>query len=113
MTPPVDEVRAGFVVSVAQAKNKDGDPTVFSATQIPTVNSLPLVPPPSTRSTQSIDFSSGPVKESFAEPLIIIDTFQPLYLWNALIDIAEVWLHYDIEVSFDGHFKDDVHLLTI
>lgn len=44
---------------------------------------------------------------------IIIDTFQPLYLWNALIDIAEVWLHYDIEVSFDGHFKDDVHLLTI
>ncbi|CAK44957.1 uncharacterized protein An06g00410 [Aspergillus niger] len=55
-----------------------------------------------------------PVDEVRAGGLeIIIDTFQPLYLWNALIDIAEVWLHYDIEVSFDGHFKDDVHLLTI
>ncbi|PYH52425.1 uncharacterized protein BO96DRAFT_401907 [Aspergillus niger CBS 101883] len=142
MTPPVDEVRAGFVVSVAQAKNKDGDPTVFSATQIPTVNSLPLVPPPSTRSTQSIDFSSGPVKvigyidTNSLEVGVRVEVFGAhifnlygnvregvvgkielflakgeirLYLKNG----NEVWLHYDIEVSFDGHFKDDVHLLTI
>jgi hypothetical protein len=32
-----------------------------------------------------------------------------IYLKNG----NEVWLHYDVKVKFDGHFKDDVKLLTI
>lgn len=53
---------------MAQEEKKHGEPTIFSATQIQTVNSLPVVPPASTQSTQSIDFSFGPVKESLQTP---------------------------------------------
>ncbi|CAI6095269.1 unnamed protein product [Clonostachys chloroleuca] len=142
MSPTVDEVRAGFVVSVAQEEKRHGEPTIFSATQIPTVNSLPTVPPARTQSTQSIDFSVGPIKitgyidtDSFEVGVRVevfgahifnlfgnlkdgivgrIDLFLAkgeirLYLKNG----NEVWLHYDVKVAFDGHFKDDVRLLTL
>ncbi|KAJ6081411.1 hypothetical protein N7499_006285 [Penicillium canescens] len=140
MSPPVNEVRAGFVVSVAQEKKKDGEPTIFTATQIPSVNSLPIVPPASAQSTQDIDFSIGPIigyiDLNSLEVGVRVEVFGAhiLNLYGNLndgvcgkIDLflakgnlclslkngKEVWLHYDIEVKFDGHFNDDIKLLTI
>jgi hypothetical protein len=40
-------------------------------------------------------------------------SFLSLYLFNLLIYSTEVWLHYDVKVTFDGHFQGDVRLLTI
>jgi hypothetical protein len=41
---------------------EEGKPTVFTATQIPTVNSLPAVVPARASSRQEISWSFGPVK---------------------------------------------------
>jgi hypothetical protein len=41
-----------------------------------------------------------------------IPNILPVFI-QLLINGTEVWLHYDVKVKFDGHFKDDVKLLTI
>ncbi|OGM44719.1 hypothetical protein ABOM_007337 [Aspergillus bombycis] len=131
MAERTGEVRAGFVVSVEQEAKKDGHPTVFNAKQIPTVNSLPIAPPAEAQAAPEIDFSFGPAKECIrlevfgAHILNLfgnlndgvvgrIDLFLAkgeirLYLKNG----KEVWFHYDVSVQFDGHFQDDIKLLTI
>ncbi|QRD93387.1 hypothetical protein F9C07_2285633 [Aspergillus flavus] len=131
-----------FVVAVEQEAKKDGHPTVFNAKQIPTVNSLPIAPPVDSRAVHEVDFSFGPAKivgyidtstlevgirlEVFGAHILNlfgnlndgvvgrIDLFLAkgevrLYLKNG----NEVWFHYDVSVRFDGHFKDDIKLLTI
>ncbi|KAL4993129.1 hypothetical protein BDV10DRAFT_179638 [Aspergillus recurvatus] len=140
MTPAVNEVRAGFVVSVEQEEKREGEPTVFNARQIPSVNSLPIAPPVNTQSTKEIEFSVGPVKIigyidiSNLQVGVRVEVFGAhiLNLYGNLKDGVcgnfdlflakgqlclhlkkgnEVWFRFDIKVSFDGSFKDDVQLL--
>jgi nucleoside-specific outer membrane channel protein Tsx len=53
---------------VEQEAKKDGQPTVFKAKQIPSVNSLPIAPPVNAQAIHEIDFSFGPVKECLMPP---------------------------------------------
>jgi nucleoside-specific outer membrane channel protein Tsx len=64
----------GFVVAVEQEAKKDGQPTVFKAKQIPSVNSLPIAPPVHAEAIHQIDFSFGPVKECLMLPQLMIYT---------------------------------------
>ncbi|KAE8158548.1 hypothetical protein BDV40DRAFT_304121 [Aspergillus tamarii] len=130
MAERTGEVRAGFVVAVEQEEKKDGHPTVFKAKQIPTVNSLPIAPSVDAQALVGyIDTSTleaGIRLEVFGAHILNlfgnlkdgivgrIDLFLAkgeirLYLKNG----KEVWLRYDVNVRFDGHFQDDIKLLTI
>ncbi|KAJ1712020.1 hypothetical protein NYO67_5824 [Aspergillus flavus] len=133
MAERTGEVRAGFVVAVEQEAKKDGHPTVFNAKQIPTVNSLPIAPPVDSQAVHEI---VGYIDTSTLEVGIRLEVFGAhiLNLFGNLndgvvgrIDLFlakgevrlylkngnEVWFHYDVSVRFDGHFKDDIKLLTI
>ncbi|KAB8234763.1 hypothetical protein ETB97_004013 [Aspergillus alliaceus] len=140
MAARTGEVRAGFVVTLEQEAKEDGQPTVFKATQIPSVNSLPIAPPVNAHDIHDIDFSFGPIigyiNTSTLEVGVRVEVFGAhiLNLYGNLKDGVvgkinlflakgeirlylknrnEVWLHYDVSVKFDGHFKDDIKLLTI
>ncbi|THC87631.1 hypothetical protein EYZ11_012920 [Aspergillus tanneri] len=63
MAARTGEVRAGFIVSLEQEEKKEGQPTVFKATQIPSVNSLPIAHPVNCQAIREIVWSIGPVKE--------------------------------------------------
>ncbi|KAE8312411.1 hypothetical protein BDV41DRAFT_577600 [Aspergillus transmontanensis] len=133
MAERTGEVRAGFVVAVEQEAKKDGHPTVFNAKQIPTVNSLPIAPPVDSQAVHEI---VGYIDTSTLEVGIRLEVFGAhiLNLFGNLndgvvgrIDLFlakgeirlylkngnEVWFHYDVSVRFDGHFQDDIKLLTI
>ncbi|GKZ84918.1 hypothetical protein AnigIFM56816_010478 [Aspergillus niger] len=62
MSATTNEVRAGFVVSVAKEHSQDGEPNVYTATQIPTVNSLPEGSPAIIESDPDFEFPFGPIK---------------------------------------------------
>lgn len=64
------QTQPGFVVAVEQEAKKDGQPTVFNAKQIPTVNSLPIAPSVNAQAVHEIDFSFGPVKERLILPYL-------------------------------------------
>jgi hypothetical protein len=52
----------GLIVSVTKEDVEEGKPTVFTAKQIPTVNSLPAAVPARASSRQEINWSFRPVK---------------------------------------------------
>ncbi|KFY24782.1 hypothetical protein V491_02022 [Pseudogymnoascus sp. VKM F-3775] len=62
MATSIDPVRAALVVSVSKEDSKKGEPNVFTATQIRTVNSLPEVVPDRADERQDFTWSLGPVE---------------------------------------------------
>ncbi|KAF7593217.1 hypothetical protein BBP40_011847 [Aspergillus hancockii] len=141
MSPPTDEVRAGFVVSVKKEGSHNGEPTVFTATQVPTVNSLPEVSAASVQAAQSFELPFGPIKligyvnpdnweigvrvEIFGAHILNIygnlkdGVVGKIDLFLAKGEIRfylkngkEVWVHIKVEVTFDGKYEEDIKLIS-